>query len=185
MTADTGSPPPYGRLSGKSADCFGSARPSLKPLFRTGPAMRTARPATGTAFTCFKFLDRALDSAAARCSLFSRDDPTNPFVPRQRRQILPGRSRCRIRTEDFAEVRRGLVQGCRLALVIHRRTPGDCRLPRFMPGPRVCFSNLCCTLTGTVGCSLEPTHLASHSLLRQYSQRVPRRAFRIHGEPDA
>ena len=63
-------------------------------------------------------------------------------------------------------------------------SPGDCRLPRFMPGPRL-LSNLCCTLTGTVGRSREPTHLASHSLLRQYSQSLHRRAFRIHGEPDA
>ena len=55
-------------------------RSSFEPLFRTGSAVRTARPTTRTAFAGLKILDRALDSAAARCFLFGRDDPTNPFV---------------------------------------------------------------------------------------------------------
>jgi hypothetical protein len=82
--------------------------------------MRTARPATGAAFARLKFFDRALDSAATRYFLFGRDDPTSPFVPRQRRQILPSRPRHRVRAERLAQVRGGFVQGpgiARFALV--------------------------------------------------------------------
>jgi hypothetical protein len=77
--------------------------------------MRTARPATGAAFARLKFLDRALDSAATRCFLFGRDDPTSPFVPRQRRQILPSRPRYRVRAERLAQIRWGFVQGAERA----------------------------------------------------------------------
>src|SRR5215467_4467158 len=81
--------------------------------------MRTSRPATGTAFALFEFLDRALDSAVARWSLSGRDDPTDPFIPRQRRQVAPGRLRGCVRCEGFAEVRRSRVQGAGLTLVTH------------------------------------------------------------------
>jgi len=76
--------------------------------------MRAARPTTGAAFTRLKVFDRALDSAAARCFLFGREDPTNPFVPRQRRQTPPSRLR-RFRAERHAQVRRGFVHGTELA----------------------------------------------------------------------
>jgi len=84
--------------------------------------MRTARPATRTAFARLKILDRALDSAAACRLLFGRGDPTNPFVPRQRRQILPSRLRLCFRDERHAEVRRSFVQGTGLACfaLVHR-----------------------------------------------------------------
>jgi hypothetical protein len=89
---------------------YALARSFLEPLLRAGSAMWTARPATGSAFARLKFLDRALDSAATRCFLFSRDDPTGPFVPRQWRQILPSRARHRVRAERHAQVRRGSMQ---------------------------------------------------------------------------
>ena len=97
-------------------------RSSFEPLFRTGSAVRTARPTTRTAFAGLKILDRALDSAAARCFLFGRDDPTNPFVPCQRRQILPSRLRLRFRAERQAQVRRSFVHRTGLACfaLIHR-----------------------------------------------------------------
>ena len=84
--------------------------------------MRTARPTTGAAFARLKILDRALDSAAARCLLFRRDDPTNPFVPRQRGQILPSRLRLRFRPERHAQVRRSFVYGTGFACftLVHR-----------------------------------------------------------------
>ena len=68
--------------------------------------MRTAGPTTGAAFTHPEFLDRALDSSAACRSLLGRDDPTNPFVARQRRQILPGCLCRRFRADGLAQVRR-------------------------------------------------------------------------------
>jgi len=83
--------------------------------------MRTAWPTTRAAFTRLKVFDGALDSAAARCFLFGRDDPTNPFVPRERRQILPSRLR-RFRAERHAQVHRSFVHGpelVRFALVHH------------------------------------------------------------------
>ena len=76
--------------------------------------MRAARPATGAALTRLEFLDRALDSPATRYFLFCRDDPTSPFVPRQRRKTLPSRPRHRVRAERHTQVRRGFVQGTRL-----------------------------------------------------------------------
>jgi hypothetical protein len=95
---------------------------SLEPLLRAGPAMRTARPTTGTAFACLKILDRALDSATACYFLFGRDDPTYPFVPRQRGKVLPGRQRLGFRAERRAQVRRSFVYrtgpGC--FAVVHR-----------------------------------------------------------------
>src|SRR3984885_16021248 len=90
------------------------ARLFLEPLLRAWSAMRAARPTTGSAFTRLKFLDRALNSAVARCFLLGRDNPTNPLVPRQRRQILPCR-RGRFRAQRHAQVRRSRVHGTGLA----------------------------------------------------------------------
>jgi hypothetical protein len=98
------------------------ARSSLKPLPCAGSAMRTAGPTTGAAFTRLEILDRALDSVAACSSLFGRDDPTNPFVPRQRRQILPGRQRRRFRGEGLGEIRRGFVYRSGFSLALHRQS---------------------------------------------------------------
>ena len=81
--------------------------------------MRTAGPTTGAALAHLEFLDRALDSVAARRSLLGRDDPANPFVPCQRRQSLPGRSRRRFRAEGLAQVRRGFVHGTGFVVVLH------------------------------------------------------------------
>jgi len=91
------------------------ARLFLEPLLRAWSAMRAARPTTGSAFTRLKFLDRALNSAAARCFLLGRDNPTNPLVPRQRRQILPCRLRSPFRAQRRAQVRRSHVHGSGLA----------------------------------------------------------------------
>jgi hypothetical protein len=91
--------------------------------------MRTAGPTTGAAFARLEFLDRALDSAAARRSLFGRDDPTNPFVPRQRRQVLPGRLR-RFRAEGLGQIRRGFVYGTGFAVALHRQSLPQQRIGR-------------------------------------------------------
>ena len=109
------------RQSGLTAD-HRLARSFLEPLLRAGSAVRTARPTTRTAFARLKFLDRALDSAAARCFLFGRDDPTNPFVPRERRQILPSRPRLCFRADRYAQVVRSFVHGTGLACsaLVHR-----------------------------------------------------------------
>jgi hypothetical protein len=81
--------------------------------------MRTAGPTTGAAFARPEFLDRALDSSAARRSLPGRDDPTNPFVACQRRQILPGRLCRRFRADGFAQVRGRFVHGTGFVVVLH------------------------------------------------------------------
>ena len=88
--------------------------------------MRTAWPATRTALSRVEFLNRPLDSPAARGSLFCRGNPTNPLIACQRRQIPPRRLRCSIRTEGLAEVRRSLMQWTGLAFVIHDHA--RCRL---------------------------------------------------------
>jgi hypothetical protein len=113
------------RTSVSSLDCH-LARLFLEPLLRTGSAMRTARPTTGSAFARLKFLHRALNSVIARCFLLGRDDPTNPFVPRQRRQILPCRLRGPFRAQRHAQVHRGFVHGTGLArfAFVHHFTSG-------------------------------------------------------------
>jgi hypothetical protein len=95
---------------------------TLKPLLSAGSAMRTAGPTTGAAFARLELLDRALDSSAARCPLFGRYDPTNPFVSRQRRQILPGRLRLDSRVEGLAKVRRDFVHGTGFAIALHHHS---------------------------------------------------------------
>jgi hypothetical protein len=91
------------------------ARLFFEPLLRAWSAMWTARPTTGSAFTRLKVLDRALNSAVARYFLLGRNNPTDPFVPRQRRQILPCRLRGRFRAQCHVQVRRGFVHGTGLA----------------------------------------------------------------------
>jgi hypothetical protein len=81
--------------------------------------MRTAGPTTGAAFARMEFLDRALDPADARRSLFGRNDPTNPFVPSQSRQIFPGGQRRRFRAKGGTQVRRGFVRGTWFAMALH------------------------------------------------------------------
>ena len=71
--------------------------------------MRTAGPTTGAAFAGLEILDRALNSATAGRFLFCRNDPTDPFVPRQRRQIIPGCLRRRARGQRFGQVSRNFM----------------------------------------------------------------------------
>lgn len=97
--------------------------------------MRTARPTTGTPFAGLKVLNRAFDSAAARCFLFGRDNPTDPFVPRQRRQIFPGRLRRRFQAQRNTQVRRSLVDRTGLAhcgLVQHVPRCDECVVSRLV-----------------------------------------------------
>ena len=98
------------------------ARSFLEPLLGAGSAMGAARPTTGPAFTRLKFLDRALDSAAARRFLLGRNDPTNPFISSERCQILPGSLRLRFRSKRNAQVHRRFVRGTGLAgfALVHR-----------------------------------------------------------------
>lgn len=86
-------------------------------------------------FAGLKVLDCTSDSAVAPCFLFCRDFPTNPFIARERRQILPcclGRS---FRAERHAQVNWCFVQMprfVRFALVHHFTVPEatlDCNWP--------------------------------------------------------
>jgi hypothetical protein len=97
----------------------GSARASLKPFPGARSAVRATRPTTRAAFPRLELLDRALDSAATRRSLFGRDDPTNPFVSRQGCQMLPGRLRCRFRADSLAQIGWDFVHGSGFGLVLY------------------------------------------------------------------
>lgn len=88
-----------------------------------GSAMRTAGPTTRAAFPRLEILDCALDSAVARRFLFGRDDPTNPFVSRQRRQIPPSRPRRGSRAEGRAHIFRYFVHGSGFSLVLYHHPP--------------------------------------------------------------
>ena len=80
--------------------------------------MWTARPAARPALSGRELFERSADSAAARRFLFRRDNPTNPFVPGQRRQALPGSPRRRGRADSLRQVRRNPVYGTGFALVL-------------------------------------------------------------------
>jgi len=86
-----------------------------KPFPGAGSAMRAAGPTTRAAFPRLELLDHPLEPAGARRFLFGRDDPTNPFVSRQRRQILPSRLRRGPRAQGHAHISRDFVQGSALS----------------------------------------------------------------------
>lgn len=92
---------------------------SFKPLLCAGPPMRTAGPATWASLARCELLHRTLNPAAARRCLFGRENPTNPFVLCQGRQILPGNLRRRFRTESLAQIRRRLMYRTRPARNFH------------------------------------------------------------------
>ena len=80
--------------------------------------MWTAGPATGAAFALLEVLDSALNAAAARRLSFGRNNPTDPFVLRQRRQILPRSLRRCLRADGLAQVRRQFVHRAGSAIVL-------------------------------------------------------------------
>ena len=53
--------------------------------------MRTACPATGAAHAAFELRECLFDTYTPRFRLFAGDDPANPLVARERRNILPYR----------------------------------------------------------------------------------------------
>jgi hypothetical protein len=99
-----------------------SGRP-IEPFPGAGSAMRTTWPTTRAAFPRRKILDCALDSAIARRFLLGRGDPANPFVSRQRRQILPSRPRHGSRAEGRAHISRDFVHGSGFSLVLCHHPP--------------------------------------------------------------
>lgn len=55
----------------------------------SGLTVVAAEPATRAAFVLQQFSNCPLDMIAARLRLFVGDDPADPFIAGQRRQILP------------------------------------------------------------------------------------------------
>src|SRR5579863_3800876 len=58
-------------------------------------AMRTAGPATRPALALREIFNGSLDVSSTRFQLFRRSHPADPFVARQRRDVLPGGERLR------------------------------------------------------------------------------------------
>jgi hypothetical protein len=51
--------------------------------------MRTAGPTTGSALSVFEAGTAPFDSASSRFCFFGRLDPADPFIARERRNVLP------------------------------------------------------------------------------------------------
>lgn len=72
--------------------------------------MDAADPAAGPPFPFLELPDRPFDVLLPRLRFLDERDPTNPLVPRERRKILPGRSRGTFGSEGLPEIRRHRVR---------------------------------------------------------------------------
>jgi hypothetical protein len=75
--------------------------------------VNTADPAARPAHAFEKFRDNSFYVIFSRCLLLDRDRPADPFVARERCEILPYRERLRLRNERFLEIGRQCVYGSR------------------------------------------------------------------------
>ena len=57
--------------------------------------MNTTGPAAGSAHSALKLRECLLDTDTSRLRFFAGDDPANPLIARERRNILPYYSRRR------------------------------------------------------------------------------------------
>ena len=72
-------------------------------------AVRTARPATRPAYSFFKFRAHPLNVLPSGFRFLDGDNPANPLIAREWRNILPFCPRRRIRAENFSQIRRHTV----------------------------------------------------------------------------
>ncbi len=66
--------------------------------------MRATWPATRPAFALLELLSGALEVEPSRLRLLHRLNPAKPLVARERRDVLPRRSRFSIRKQDRPQV---------------------------------------------------------------------------------
>ena len=76
-------------------------------------AMRTPSPAARPAHPFRKLRKRLLYADASRLGLLTGCDPADPFASRERRDVVPGRFRFRLRGERLAKISRQRVNDSR------------------------------------------------------------------------
>lgn len=78
--------------------------PNSEPL-----PMRAPRPAAGAAFSALQVFDRSADVLFSRLGFLHGNRPANPFIPCQRRNVLPRRQRPRRCVKSVTQIARQLV----------------------------------------------------------------------------
>ena len=71
--------------------------------------MRTARPTTGSSLSVSEAGTAPFDPVSPCFRLFGRLDPANPFIARQRRNVLPRLQRFCVGGKCLFQVRRQVV----------------------------------------------------------------------------
>ena len=74
-------------------------------------AVRTAWPATRPAHSFLKFRAHPLNVLPSGFRFFDGDNPADPLIPREWRNVLPFCSRRRVRNENFLQIRWYSVYG--------------------------------------------------------------------------
>ena len=114
--------------------------------------MRTAWPATRPAHSFLKFRAYPLNVLPSGLRFLDGDNPADPLIAREWRNILPLCPRHRVRTEDFPQIRRNTVYSTR----------GDCFLGHgfHSTSPPQLFLSLLCSWAVTFPFFLFPILLA-------------------------
>jgi hypothetical protein len=71
--------------------------------------MRTARPTTGSPLSVLEVGTAPLDPVSPCFCFFGRRDPADPFIPRERRNVLPRRQRLGVGDQCLFQVRGEIV----------------------------------------------------------------------------
>lgn len=79
---------------------------ALKPFLGLRPTMRTARPTTWSALSFEEFFAKSLDVIFSRFCLLHDCRPTDPFIARESREVVPLFQKLRIRREYLLEIGR-------------------------------------------------------------------------------
>lgn len=98
----------YGALTSK-INIAGDARPSVPKPAVFISAVRTSRPATRPAHSFFKFRAYPLNVLPSGFRFLDGDNPADPLIAREWRNILPFFERRRVRKENFPQIRRHTV----------------------------------------------------------------------------
>ena len=71
--------------------------------------MNAAGPTAGPAHSAFELRESFSDTDTPRLGFFAGDDPADPLVPRERRNVFPQRSYFRGRNNGLSQILRHLV----------------------------------------------------------------------------
>jgi hypothetical protein len=82
---------------------------SLKPLRRARPPVRATRPAARPALSVEKAFGDLAKMIRSRLFFLHDRHPTDPFVPREGREVVPLFKNCRIGHQGFPQIRRYIV----------------------------------------------------------------------------